>query len=152
MEFDSKINLSDKRLNYSLKNQRIMKIYKTGIVILSALVYLSCGTNKQKEKEYIDEAYTMINISKMTPIEESNTLSEDISANKMCFVPPTICSDNEMQESKMQISLTDIDYDQLKDEEYSQFTENKFQLAKKEPLSTFSIDVDNHFLRKMLFV
>lgn len=142
MEFDSKINLSDKRLNYSPKNQRIMKTYKTGIVILSALVYLSCGTNKQKEKEYIDEAYVMVDMPKMAPIEESNTLSEDISTNKMRFVPPTIYSDEEIRESKMQISISEADYDQLKNEEYSQFTENKFQLAKTEPLSTFSVDVD----------
>lgn len=142
MEFSSKINLSDKRLNYSPKNQRIMKIYKTGIVILSALVYLSCGTNKPKEKENTDEVYAMVDMPKMAPIEESNTLSEDISTNKMHFVPPAICSDEEMQESRMQISISEADYDQLKNEEYSQFTENKFQLAKTEPLSTFSVDVD----------
>lgn len=142
MEFSSKINLSDKRLNYSPKNQRIMKIYKTGIVILSALIYLSCGTNKPKEKENTDETYAMVDMPKMAPIEESNTLSEDISTNKMHFVPPAICSDEEMQESKMQIYIADADYDQLKNEEYSQFTENKFQLANAEPLSTFSVDVD----------
>ncbi len=142
MEFGSKINLSDKHLNYSPKNQRIMNIYKTGIVILSALLYLSCGTNKQKEKEYVDEAYVTVDMPKMAPIEESNTLSEDISTNKMRFVPPTIYSDEEIRESKMQISISEADYDQLKNEEYSQFTENKFQLAKTEPLSTFSVDVD----------
>lgn len=142
MEFDSKINLSDKRLNYSPKNQRIMKIYKTGIVILSALVYFSCGTNKPKEKENTDEVYSMVDMVQMAPIEESNTLSEDISANKMRFVPPTIYSDEEIQKSKMQIFRSEADYDQLKNEEYSQFTENKFQLAKTEPLSTFSVDVD----------
>lgn len=142
MEFDSKINLSDKRLNYSPKNQRIMKTYKTGIVILSALVYLSCGTNNQKEKENTDEVYALVDMPKMAPIEESNTLSEDISTNKMRFVPPTIYFDEEIRESKMQISISEADYDQLKNEEYSQFTENKFQLAKTEPLSTFSVDVD----------
>ena len=30
----------------------------------------------------------------------------------------------------------------LRNEEYGQFTENKFRLAKEEPLSTFSVDVD----------
>jgi len=33
-------------------------------------------------------------------------------------------------------------YDNLQNEEYSQFAENKFRLAKEEPLSTFSVDVD----------
>jgi Ca-activated chloride channel family protein len=32
--------------------------------------------------------------------------------------------------------------DNLQNEEYSRFTENKFRLAKEEPLSTFSVDVD----------
>lgn len=33
-------------------------------------------------------------------------------------------------------------YDNQRNEEYSQFAENKFRLAKDEPLSTFSVDVD----------
>lgn len=33
-------------------------------------------------------------------------------------------------------------YDRLQNEEYNQYAENKFKLAKEEPLSTFSVDVD----------
>lgn len=33
-------------------------------------------------------------------------------------------------------------YDNLRNEEYSLFAENKFRMAKEEPLSTFSVDVD----------
>lgn len=121
-----------------------MEAYKTGILILLALFISSCGTNKPKEKENTDETYVIEEVAQMAPIEENKIISEDVSADKhkMYFVPPTICMDEEMQESKMQISITGADYDQLKNEEYSQFAENKFQLAKAEPLSTFSVDVD----------
>ncbi|MFV0419770.1 MAG: vWA domain-containing protein [Dysgonomonas sp.] len=77
---------------------------------------------------------------------------------------------DEIQESKIQISVADVagiddmhavvrehkaivkeevyimaeshSYDRQKNEEYSQFSENKFRYAKDEPLSTFSVDVD----------
>lgn len=133
-----------------------MKIYKTGIVILSAFVYFSCGTNRPKENQNTDEVYALADIKDVKP--EDTPLSQE-----------------EIQSSKMQISVLDIEgetdksgidiaelrehkvivedcatpiyniapsYDQLKNEEYSQFAENKFQLAKVEPLSTFSVDVD----------
>ncbi|MDR1092438.1 MAG: VWA domain-containing protein, partial [Prevotella sp.] len=121
-----------------------MKTCKSGILILSALLLFSCGTNKQKEKENTDKIYAMVDMAQMAPIEESNIISEDMSENKnaLHFVPPAICTDEEIRECEMQISVADTGFDRLNDEEYSQFAENKFQRAKDEPLSTFSVDVD----------
>ncbi|GHV15766.1 hypothetical protein FACS1894169_08170 [Bacteroidia bacterium] len=123
-----------------------MKTYKTVIVILSAFFLFSCGTNKQKTPEAADQVdeFRIVDIEEAPMQAENNIVSEDISEDKkaLYFVPPTISADEEILESKMQISIADAEYDQLKNEEYSQFAENKFQPAKIEPLSTFSVDVD----------
>ncbi len=135
-----------------------MKTYKTGIAILLALTIFSCGTNKPKEKEDTAEAHKIEKVTQNAPVEENKIISENASKDKteVLFVPPAISTDEQVgyappvaicfeepatiQVSKMQISVADAD--QMNDEEYSQFAENKFQLAKTEPLSTFSVDVD----------
>lgn len=104
-----------------------MKIYKTGALILIPLFYFSCGTNKPKEKESTDEAYVlsemqMIDVPPPPPLRSSKMLSEDIADKDML--------------------VREYNYDNLNDEEYSQFAENKFRLVNDEPLSTFSVDVD----------
>lgn len=48
----------------------------------------------------------------------------------------------EQEESKPFIRREVPQYDRQRNEEYSQFTENKFKMAREEPLSTFSVDVD----------
>jgi len=40
------------------------------------------------------------------------------------------------------MSSSPYSYDNLREEEYESFTENKFKCAEEEPLSTFSVDVD----------
>lgn len=48
----------------------------------------------------------------------------------------------EREPSKPFVVVQSHRYDNLQSEEYSHFAENKFRLAKEEPLSTFSVDVD----------
>ncbi|MFV0536726.1 MAG: vWA domain-containing protein [Dysgonomonas sp.] len=134
-----------------------MKIYKTGIVILSALVYLSCGTNKPKEKENTDEVYALMDVKDKESQDATLPSQEEIQSSKIQISVANIEGETdrsgidiaELREHKVIVEDCALpiyniapSYDQLKNEEYSQFTENKFQLAKTEPLSTFSVDVD----------
>jgi len=118
-----------------------MKTYKTGIVILSILFCFSCGTNKPKET--VENANEMYMISEMNHPEEDRIMNEE--ANKvMNFAPPVIVQDEKIYGEDATISIASVEsnYDNLNDEEYSQFAENKFRFAQEEPLSTFSVDVD----------
>lgn len=161
-----------------------MKTSAIGLIILSGIFMFSCNTKTKTESP--NEQYTVIEtqpeqLSELTPPPPPPPLME--------FVPPTISEDeavsndyllsqNEIQESQIQISVADVKgsddkqavdivelrehkvivaeapvakpfimaesprYDRQRNEEYSQFTENKFKMAREEPLSTFSVDVD----------
>ncbi len=161
-----------------------MKTSAIGLIILSGIFMFSCNTKTKTESP--NEQYTVIEtqpeqLSELTPPPPPPTT--------MKFVPPTVSRDeavsddyllsqNEIQESQIQISVADIKgsddkqavdivelrehkvivaeapvakpfimaesprYDRQRKEEYSQFTENKFKMAREEPLSTFSVDVD----------
>ncbi len=161
-----------------------MKTSAIGLIILSGIFMFSCNTKTKTESP--NEQYTVIEtqpeqLSELTPPPPPPTT--------MKFVPPTVSRDeavsddyllsqNEIQESQIQISVADVKgsddkqavdivelrehkvivaeapvakpfimaesprYDRQRNEEYSQFTENKFKMAREEPLSTFSVDVD----------
>lgn len=161
-----------------------MKTSAIGLIILSGIFMFSCNTKTKTESP--NEQYTVIEtqpeqLSELTPPPPPPTT--------MKFVPPTVSRDeavsddyllsqNEIQESQIQISVADVKgsddkqavdivelrehkvivaeapvakpfimaesprYDRQRKEEYSQFTENKFKMAREEPLSTFSVDVD----------
>lgn len=161
-----------------------MKTSAIGLIILSGIFMFSCNTKTKTESP--NEQYTVIEtqpeqLSELTPPPPPPPLME--------FVPPTISEDeavsndyllsqNEIQESQIQISVADVKgsddkqavdivelrehkvivaeapvakpfimaesprYDRQRNEEYSQYTENKFKMAREEPLSTFSVDVD----------
>jgi Ca-activated chloride channel family protein len=131
-----------------------MKTCITGILLLSGIFLFSCGSNKTKTKEdTVENVVTEIGIAQET--EASTSPSPE--KTKMKFIPPTIAenieasdsmiaSQDELQESKIQISVADVrsveNNKSIENEEYSRFAENKFRLAKDEPLSTFSVDVD----------
>lgn len=162
-----------------------MKTSAIGLIILSGIFMFSCNTKTKTESP--NEQYTVIEtqpeqLTELTPPSPPMTVQQK-------FVPPTISKDeavsndymlsqNEIQESQMQISVADVKgsddkqaadiaelrehkaivaevpvakpfimaesprYDRQRNEEYSQFTENKFKMAREEPLSTFSVDVD----------
>ncbi|MDR1054840.1 MAG: von Willebrand factor type A domain-containing protein [Prevotellaceae bacterium] len=81
----------------------------------------------QYEKEALDEIVVMAYADKK--LETTRRISE-YSRNKYYVVDPT---QSQMYYYPQYVANT---------EEYGSFTENKFQLAKDFPLSTFSIDVD----------
>lgn len=162
-----------------------MKTSAIGLIILSGIFMFSCNTKTKTESP--NEQYTVIEtqpeqLTELTPPSPPMTVQQK-------FVPPTISKDeavsndfmlsqNEIQESQIQISVADVKgsddkqavdivelrehkvivaeapvakpfimvesprYDRQRNEEYSQFAENKFKMAREEPLSTFSVDVD----------
>lgn len=121
-----------------------MKTYKAGIFILASVLLFSCGTNKNKTQDSQDEVYALNEISEFRIVEEAEASPPPPLVTQR-FVPPTITQDEIMAcEDKIMsfAEIQDLRYDNQRNEEYSQFSENKFKLAKEEPLSTFSIDVD----------
>ncbi|MBK5720222.1 VWA domain-containing protein [Dysgonomonas sp. Marseille-P4677] len=142
-----------------------MKTYKLGIFLLSGLFFFSCGGNKQKTST--DEAYMVLENIQV----EEELPPPPMMANQK-FVPPVIAPDEkemvsvenivgcddkqaisiaELKEHKMIVAeeapqifcyIAPSQYDRQKNEEYSQFAENTFRIAREEPLSTFSVDVD----------
>ena len=159
-----------------------MKTSAIGLIILSGIFMFSCNTKTKTETP--NDQYAV-----MESHPEQLTESTPPLAVQQKFVPPTISKDeavsndymlsqNEIQESQIQISVADVKgshdkqvvdiaelrehkvivaeapvakpfimaesphYDRQRNEEYSQFAENKFKMAREEPLSTFSVDVD----------
>ena len=130
-----------------------MRTYKATALLL-AILFFSCGTNRPKNEQQVDQ-YT---VYESRAIEENYQAESDISTEtKLQFVPPVIAEDEkvyamaEMQDSEIIISAEaappanyrkESPYNRRRSEEYGQFVENKFRLAKDQPLSTFSVDVD----------
>lgn len=163
-----------------------MKTSAIGLIILSGIFMFSCNTKTKTEAP--NDQYAVME-SHPEQFTESTTPPPPPMAVQQKFVPPTISKDeagsndymlsqNEIQESQLQISVADVKgshdkqavdiaelrehkvivaeapvakpfimaesprYDRQRNEEYSQFAENKFKMAREEPLSTFSVDVD----------
>lgn len=143
-----------------------MRIYKIGLILLLIFLF-SCGNKKQKpETDTYKDRELALSTENITQQQELPSPQE---ATTQRFVPPTIVKDEEIQESQMQISVSEMravgtedkqgvdiaelreskviiaresPYNRQQNEEYSAFAENKFRLATEEPLSTFSVDVD----------
>ena len=137
-----------------------MKAYKTGILILSGILLFACNGKKGKTENTIKQEYTANQID----IEEEYAinLSQPTMKAEQNFVPPTIITQDEQIQIEDMVELKEYekivekeseapmaycmvetpDHDRHRGEEYSQFAENKFRIAREEPLSTFSVDVD----------
>lgn len=132
-----------------------MKTYRT-VLILFVILFLSCGTNKQKKDDITEITITE---TRVVAEKENASTQEELTLppppkSTVQFVPPTIVEDEEIVEvqSELQISVAEMSehkvivrepqYDRQQNEEYNQFAENKFHFAKDVPLSTFSVDVD----------
>jgi len=142
-----------------------METIRLGIFITISAILLSCGTNKQP-KDQITENTTTENLPpppQKAVLEETPpppVLLKQNEENIQISVADIQASDDkhgidivELREHKVIVqesSAPDMaymrtappTYDNQRNEEYSQFAENKFRLAKDEPLSTFSVDVD----------
>lgn len=133
-----------------------MKTYKTIILGLSVFLLFSCSSNKTK----VQDSKTAENTT-ITPKTESETNQSSPLSDAYIVQDEKQISLGDVRKSKMDISVADVSalemttsrsisslrmesspYDNLQDEEYSQFSENRFRLANEEPLSTFSVDVD----------
>lgn len=133
-----------------------MKTYKTIILVLSVFLLFSCSSNKTK----VQDSKTAENTT-ITPKTESETNQSSPLSDAYIVQDEKQISLGDVRKSKMDISVADVSalemttsrsisslrmesspYDNLQDEEYSQFSENRFRLANEDPLSTFSVDVD----------
>ncbi|WP_291103601.1 MULTISPECIES: vWA domain-containing protein [unclassified Dysgonomonas] len=133
-----------------------MKTYKTIILVHSVFLLFSCSSNKTK----VQDSKTAENTT-ITPKTEYETNQSPPLSYAYIVQDEKQISLADVRESKLEISVADVSttemttsrsisslrmesspYDNLQDEEYSQFSENRFRLANEEPLSTFSVDVD----------
>lgn len=122
-------------------------------MLLAACIVANCNSSKeQKSSSIIVDKCVEIN-----SIKDVETIEEAIeSPQTLMFAPPVISEDYEINERVITMDelassstnresiTTRTEYArlQLNTEQYPTFNENKFQLAKDVPLSTFSIDVD----------
>ncbi len=143
-----------------------MRAYRLGIFITIATVLLSCGTNRKPADRVPDNSISdtripekQTEIEQKTPVqEEQNKLEEENIQITIAHVKGSddkhgidiaelsehkvIVAECEPSEDMAFMYVQSSTYDNQQNEEYSQFAENKFRLAKEEPLSTFSVDVD----------
>ena len=129
-----------------------MKTNKVNLLIVSCILFSACGNLSKQKNESLDQV-----VSQSVDYVKDNAiiLSEPVQAQEeqsIQFVPPVIVADESAVYDMVKYEVLDVSasrivvqsssYDNLKSEEYSSFTENKFLLAKDVPLSTFSADVD----------
>lgn len=140
-----------------------MKTYKSGILILSCVFAFSCGnknrTNTDNVRNLDTKSKTSVSQNKETEIDKQDefvTYSAPTVTTKevLSSADHTVVDIVDIKEHKVIIAedreatiayfsvQSPSAYDNERNEEYNQFAENKFRLAKNEPLSTFSVDVD----------
>ena len=117
-----------------------MKILITAFAALLLFVFFSC--NQESNSPKYSQGIESLNRS-VKPEENKQAISvQDIQ-----FVPPKVVSDEEINE----VTISSINQEGMKDpgivspfntEDYDNIVENKFLAALQNPLSTFSIDVD----------
>ena len=127
-----------------------MKILITAFAALLLLIFFACNTGNQYSKDKNSQTRNM------TLQEVKEHPSEETSESRLQFTPPKIVSDQEVTTVKQDgikddgiISppVTDegkglIEEKKFNTEDYDNIVENKFLASLKNPLSTFSIDVD----------
>lgn len=127
---------------------------------LVSLFIVACGNinNKKKESKEQNNPISEYRIPEPeTKDLKYQTLPPNEDKSSLQFTPPVIVEDmiisqdetvecREFASTDMSSNKTIVQqsspYDNMGNEEYSSFTENKFKLVKEEPLSTFSADVD----------
>lgn len=120
-----------KTLRKSLKNSLLSfsSLSKVALVATSTLFFVACSSNKSSNYEMADSSTA----------EQGNIASS----------PAKISRNQEKNNANYDYALSEEEYypvdDQISQnrEEYQKQIENKFIQSLKEPLSTFSIDVDN---------
>ncbi|NDW19832.1 VWA domain-containing protein [Dysgonomonas sp. 216] len=127
----------------------------TKIVILSVAILstglLGCDTTKKKS----GSVEQVVSTSDFQIVDENRFIAPEIAKDKQLEAAPTI-DIAELQDHKMMVSddcisnevFTCVEsmpaqQEYYNNEEYASFVENKFISPANEPLSTFSIDVDN---------
>ena len=129
-----------------------MKTNKVNLLIVSCILFSACGNLSKQKNESLDQ---VVSLSVDYVKDNAIILSEPVQAQEeqsIQIVPPVIVADESAVYDMVKSEVLDVSasrivvqsssYDNLKSEEYSSFTENKFLLAKDVPLSTFSADVD----------
>ncbi|MFR9166104.1 MAG: vWA domain-containing protein [Dysgonomonas sp.] len=118
------------------------RMYGLSAALLVGILLYSCGTNRSKTVENNSEPTTKEKLVVEEPISEMKYVAPVIEKDEVVaynsLEQVSIC---ELSDSKMIVQQSSP-YDNMGSEEYAAFAENKFKLAKEEPLSTFSVDVD----------
>jgi Ca-activated chloride channel family protein len=129
-----------------------MKTNKSILLLLLCIVGASCNNLSKQKSENPTETHTLSNVVTQTDnaVSPPPKLEETVE-----FSAPVISEDEDvlyyaeqhemvvadMADHKMKI-VQSSPYDNQQNESYSSVVENAFKLAKDEPLSTFSADVD----------
>jgi Ca-activated chloride channel family protein len=135
-----------------------MKTNKLNLLLLSCLLCASCSNLNKQKSEIAEDA---IICSKSTVAQTENLVPPPELKESITFTSPVVSEDEMLSQEELYVSnqacivAEDKAYicaEQMpmypgnereqQDESYSSFVENKFKLAKDEPLSTFSADVD----------
>lgn len=142
--------------------------FRPVVVGLILAIFWSCGTGK-KQKASLSMQEVEMNLTEIPQEDEEDAVPPPPPPHSTVrFVPPVIAEDEVVADyeihtqedllvSREQLSIADMDTKEVlpnnvyhspqrhevDTEEYSSFVENGFMLAQSNPLSTFSIDVDN---------
>lgn len=141
-----------------------MNTYKISALLLLGILFFACGNNKVKTHEDSISEYTIVHETKTVADQKELVESSTKDKSVVRFVPPVVQEDtkdeayamvaiDDVRELKMEFSECERSpqavlkersprYNNQQNEDYAQFVENKFKMAKEEPLSTFSVDVD----------
>ncbi len=123
-----------------------MKTYRTTVLIVSTLFLFSCGINRQKQEtiEIDSSPEYQVDVTPLPPpppVEDKEAPLIIVEQEEAKILLDMVEVQSERIAREAPIPQNSV-YDRQSNEEYSQFAENKFRLAKEEPLSTFSVDVD----------
>lgn len=110
-----------------------MKIRIAVMAVAMLCFAVACETGKSSSK---GKKYQEVTLS---DVKDESKPAPPSTTNTQKFTPPVIVADKEVSTPPIQ---EDLDEKQFNTEDYDNIVENKFLAAARDPLSTFSIDVD----------
>ncbi len=116
-----------------------MKILISALAVILLFIFIACNEpayrNSNNQKRNVQEIAVQ-------DLKQESQQSQPVSQEK--FSPPNIVDDKEVSEPPTQDEMKRglVEEKDFNTEDYDNIVENKFLAASQEPLSTFSIDVD----------
>jgi len=108
-----------------------MKIFKlTAIAVVCVTIVIACENSQNKKAARSPDVQLM----EVRSNEEQNKAEPNSDGKQTDYLPPKVVKDEEVRIQEKQ--------ENFNTEEYNQIVENEFLSPLKDPLSTFSIDVD----------